>query len=173
MIGIVTEGFYGYQPTSIQLINTGGAPAPTPEPPEISPVAPDVLAAQLTPPSVSGQGQPIPSVQAVALKPPTLLAQAPSPDISNTLIPPLTTVCPEFLTSELVVAADIYLADDLGFKPINPLEVKLWLNGFPQDNGPGLDFEIIGRKVLWLAGTGTAADLAVTDVLTVEYERLL
>ena len=79
----------------------------------------------------------------------------------------------ENITTENIVGVDAALADTINNDPIIT-SVLLILNGIVQDRGVGLDYTLGGagnRTITWLAGTGTAADMSVTDTLLVYYTR--
>ena len=79
----------------------------------------------------------------------------------------------ELITTENISASDTTLADPLSTAPKNALGVVLLLNGVAQSQGAGLDYQLTGGSlvdILWLADTGTAVDMATTDVLLAVYE---
>ncbi len=70
------------------------------------------------------------------------------------------------------IAVDQALADTLNFTPISVQAVILFLNGVRQTQGVGADYTMGGannRTITWLAATGTAVDMLVTDSVDVNY----
>lgn len=75
----------------------------------------------------------------------------------------------EIVAAQSVVGVDANLTDTLNFAPISAESVLLSRNGKLLPQGAALDYTISGQIVQWLAGTGTAADLLVTDELVAYY----
>jgi len=66
------------------------------------------------------------------------------------------------------VTADSGLPSFAG-TPITSSNLHVYLNGLLQRQGSGFDYTISGATITWLAGTGTAVDLATNDELLVYY----
>ena len=80
------------------------------------------------------------------------------------------TVRQEPVATESVVGADVALADQLNLAPTGPTTVRLFLNGVLQRQGAARDYSLSGQVITWLAGTGTAPTLELTDELIAVYE---
>ena len=55
------------------------------------------------------------------------------------------------------------------FTPVTSSGVIVYLNGLMQRQGSGNDYTISGATITWLAGSGTAVDLATNDELLVSF----
>lgn len=75
------------------------------------------------------------------------------------------------ITTETVSGTDTALADAVSPLPLSLAGFTLYLNGVQQEEGAGRDYSlVIGTGVItWLASTGTAVDLATSDVLNAVY----
>lgn len=76
----------------------------------------------------------------------------------------------ESVTTETITGTDTALADTLDNTPTSNAAVVLFLNGVYQEQGAGKDYSISGTTITWLAATGTAVDMATTDVLDAHYQ---
>mgnify|MGYP001440869528 CR=1 FL=1 len=74
----------------------------------------------------------------------------------------------EALTTE-AISGDAALTDKLTNAPRTGSVVLAFLNGVQQEYGVGKDFTVTGDTLTWLASSGTAVDMAITDVLVVYY----
>jgi len=74
----------------------------------------------------------------------------------------------ESLTTE-AISGDTALTDKLTAAPRTGSVVKAFLNGVQQEYGAGKDFTVSTDTLTWLAASGTAVDMEVTDVLVVVY----
>lgn len=74
----------------------------------------------------------------------------------------------EAITAE-AKTTDGAITDTLDNAPRTGSVVHLFLNGVKQEYGAGKDYTVSGQTITWLAGTGTAVDLAVDDVLVAVY----
>ncbi len=71
------------------------------------------------------------------------------------------------------ITVDTTMTDTLDFQPTSPASVLIMLNGIPQEQGAGLDYILTGgtnQSIRWLAGSGTAVDMATTDTMFAYYE---
>lgn len=90
---------------------------------------------------------------------------------AGTTSPPSTFV-QESIATENVVGVDATLAAGLTSPPISIASVGLYLNGLLLRQGAGFDYVLSGgtfQNINWLAGTGTAPNLADTDLLIARY----
>lgn len=76
----------------------------------------------------------------------------------------------EPVTTQLITAADVVLADTLNFTPVSNASVRLYLNGVFQVQGAGNDYTISTTSITWLASSGTAVNMKLTDVLIAVYQ---
>lgn len=76
----------------------------------------------------------------------------------------------EDITTEDITGSDTAITDELDNSPRTGSQVKLFLNGVLQEPGAGNDYTISGTTITWLASSGTAVDLEVSDTLTAVYE---
>lgn len=83
--------------------------------------------------------------------------------------PQVLTPFQETLTSEAITGTDTALADTLTHTPLSSASVLLFLNGQLMRQGAGADYSISGSTITWLASSGTAPDLAVSDELVAAY----
>jgi len=82
----------------------------------------------------------------------------------------------EELMTESIVSVDKTLADTLSTAPKDADGVTVYLNGVIQDQGAGLDYQLVGatlQQVRWLAGSGTAVYMETSDTLLVVYEIIV
>jgi hypothetical protein len=78
----------------------------------------------------------------------------------------------ESFQSDLIVDTDTILSTDLMEDPNSDEEVLLFLNGVLQRQGLTADYVLggtDGRSIIWLADTGTAANVSAVDVFIVFY----
>lgn len=75
----------------------------------------------------------------------------------------------EEVTTEAITGTDTALADQLAQTPKANAGVLLYLNGVLCRQGAGKDYTLSGKVITWLANTGTAPDMIVSDVLTACY----
>ena len=75
----------------------------------------------------------------------------------------------EEITSENITGTDTALTQTLSEVPSDATAVMLFLNGQRMTYGVGNDFTISGDIITWLANTGTAPNMLVTDVVHVYY----
>lgn len=75
----------------------------------------------------------------------------------------------EAVAAQSVTDTDTTLTAELTSLPKDPNSVRLALNGSPQALGPGKDYVIDGKKIVWLASTGTAENITASDVILVYY----
>jgi hypothetical protein len=75
----------------------------------------------------------------------------------------------ESIDTELITGSDTAMTDTLTTAPRAGSVVKVFLNGVQQEYGAGKDFTVSSQTITWLASTGTAVDMATTDVLVAVY----
>jgi len=75
----------------------------------------------------------------------------------------------EVLATEDIIGTDTELADMLTYPPVTSAAVTLFLNGVFQVQGDGYDYTVSGSAITWLADTGTAVDMSVSDILAAVY----
>jgi hypothetical protein len=75
----------------------------------------------------------------------------------------------EEVTTEAITGTDTAITDTLNGTPLNNACVNLYLNGIHQQQGAGEDYTISGSTITWLASSGTAVDLEVSDTLIARY----
>ena len=75
----------------------------------------------------------------------------------------------EAVTTQAIAGSDTALVDQLNFAPAAVGSLRLELNGVGQSQGAGRDYTVAGQIVTWLASTGTAVDLEVSDRLEAFY----
>jgi hypothetical protein len=75
----------------------------------------------------------------------------------------------ETLTAETIVGADVVLTDTLDNAPKVNASLLLFHNGLMRRQGAGNDYSISGVTITWLASTGTAPDMDVSDRLDAYY----
>ena len=75
------------------------------------------------------------------------------------------------LTTEEIVG-DHTLDDQLDYTPVDGSTLRLYLNGVLQDQGSGKDYTLSGKAITWLAGTGTAVPLELSDSLVAHYQAV-
>jgi hypothetical protein len=75
----------------------------------------------------------------------------------------------EEIATQAITGTDTALTATLSFTPKSASSVNLYLNGVHQSQGVGKDYTVSGTTITWLAGTGTAVDLEVADVLDASY----
>ena len=74
----------------------------------------------------------------------------------------------EVMAVQVVTGTDTALTANLSFVPV-PASLELFLNGVFQTQGAGKDYTIAGSTITWLASTGTAVDLDLSDELVASY----
>lgn len=74
----------------------------------------------------------------------------------------------ENITTQTITGTDTPITDNLNFTPVAGT-FSLYLNGLVQKYGATFDFTVSGTAITWLASTGTAVDLATTDVMQITY----
>jgi hypothetical protein len=75
----------------------------------------------------------------------------------------------ETVTTQVITGTDTALTDTLNGTPINNASVSAFLNGVLQHQGAGLDYTISGSTITWLASSGTAVNMDLSDVLHTTY----
>lgn len=76
----------------------------------------------------------------------------------------------ELVTTQVITGTDTILTDTINAYPESAAEVKVYLNGILQRQGAGFDYELVnGRRINWLASSGTAVDMDTSDELLVVY----
>lgn len=78
----------------------------------------------------------------------------------------------ELVTTQSIINSDTALTDTLNAAPKSVASVLLFLNGVQQIQGTGEDYTLGGvdnRTITWLASTGTAVNMKVTDKLVAYY----
>jgi hypothetical protein len=75
----------------------------------------------------------------------------------------------EAIDTQAITNADTEMTDQLTNTPVNAASVKVFLNGLLQQQGSGKDYTISGKAITWLASSGTAVDMATSDVMVVHY----
>jgi len=78
----------------------------------------------------------------------------------------------EAIAAEAVVGVDLVLAAGLSVQPFDVASVALYRDGVFLKQGVGFDYVLQGatnQDINWLAGTGTAPNLAAIDVLVAKY----
>ena len=78
----------------------------------------------------------------------------------------------EQLNPQAITGTDTALTDQLDHTPVSDASVSMYMNGIFQKQGSGEDYTISGTQITWLANSGTAVDMDLTDVLVVKYESL-
>jgi len=79
-------------------------------------------------------------------------------------------VVQELITTQAITGTDTALTDTLALVPIHDSELQLWLNGILQVQGAGKDYTVSSQTITWLASTGSAVDMEVSDVLVARYK---
>jgi hypothetical protein len=75
----------------------------------------------------------------------------------------------EEIATEDIAGTDTALSAGLSFTPIDNASLLLFLNGVFQRQGAGLDYTVSGTTITWLASSGTAVDMATSDILSAVY----
>lgn len=75
----------------------------------------------------------------------------------------------EEVTTEAITGTDTTMADTLNATPTLSAAVRLWLNGLLQVQGAGKDYTVSGTAILWLASSGSAVDMEISDQLVAAY----